>query len=78
MKFFGYQVLFDDIHMRKLKIYSDLEEGTAEIDKDSRKIYFHNFDRSFQRMLHKTIVEKFLWDSLDKFPEMKEAAFGSG
>ena len=35
MKFFSYEVLYDDEHVRKLKISSDLEESTAEIDKDN-------------------------------------------
>lgn len=77
MKFFSYEVLYDDKHIRKLKISSDLEESTAEIDKDNHKIVFQGFTKSFTNWLPKDFVEKFLWASLKKFPEKKEAAFGS-
>ena len=78
MNFFAYEVLYDDEHIRKLKIISDLEESTAEIDKDNHKIFFHGFDESFKWALHKDFVERFLWASLTNFPERKHAGFGSG
>ena len=77
MKFFSYEVLYDDEHIRKLKVFSDLEEGTAEIDKDKHKIIFHDFKKSSTNWLPKDFVEKFLWASLKNFPEKKEAGFGS-
>lgn len=77
MKFFSYEVLYDDKHIRKLKISSDLEESTAEIDKDNHRIVFQGFTKSFTNWLPKDFVEKFLWASLKNFPEKKEAAFGS-
>ena len=77
MKFFSYEVLYDDEHVRKLKISSDLEESTAEIDKDNHKIIFTLFKKSFTNWLSKEFVERFLWASLKNFPDRKEAAFGS-
>lgn len=78
MNFFSYEVLHDDKHVRKLTISSDIEKGTAEIDKENHLIIFHNFDKSFRRVLHKDFVEKFLWASLKNFPERKHAGFGPG
>ena len=77
MKYFGYEVLYDDEHIRKLKVKCAVEQGTAEIDKDNHKITFHNFSESFDNWLHKGFVERFLWASLKNFPDRKRAAFGS-
>lgn len=77
MKFFGYEVLYDDEHVRKLEVVSSIEKGTAKIDKENHKITFYDFDKSFDNLLHKDYVESFLWVSLKNFPERKSAAFGS-
>lgn len=78
MKFFCYELLYDDEHVRKLQIESDTEKGMAIIDKDNHKIVFHNFSKSFDAFLPKSFVEKFLWTSLKNFPERREAGFGPG
>lgn len=77
MKYFAYEVINDNSEIRIMKIYSDLETGKAILNKDTLKIKFINFDKSFNQWLPKKYIEFFLRTSFKKFPERKEAAIGS-
>lgn len=77
MKYFAYEVSNDTPQIREMKINSDLENGKAILDKDTLKISFIDFDKSFDHWLPKSYIESFLRISFEKFPERKRAAIGS-
>lgn len=77
MKYFAYEVIDDNSKSRELKINSDLENGKAILDKDTLKINFIGFDKSFDHWLPKDYIESFLRISFEKFPDRKTAAIGS-